>query len=424
MKKILYFTIFLVLSFYNIQNVEAERIHTTGFESMASTSEGFIQTFTSNPLEFSAVIKRTGNASAKTNATMTSGEKNGSQIALPSSIASTTTRFYLYISEYPDVDTSIFAVTTGSAVRGTLRLSTTGILELLGGGSLVGSTTTPLELERWYRIEVKYHVVRDGVAFAEAKVEGVTFGSASDVDLGTTLSQIWFGANLAATPEAATSGEWYFDDVAINDPTGSTQNDYPGEGKVVNMLPNAAGDSTQGSSISGGNGWDDLDEVVTDYNTTGWQMSSTNNTLDVNVQSPTEVGIKPADTITVVHVNTMVRNTGTAASSVAWRIKSGAGGTTTMTSTNAITTVAYVLNDDGSNKTSRIVSETEPQGGGAWTPALLETMQIGIRATDANPAVTVTQMWATVEYIPFPPLHRVNFLNGRIKFTNGRILFR
>jgi hypothetical protein len=112
----------------------------------------------------------------------------------------------------------------------------------------------------------------------EAKVDGASaFASSSTRSLSSGIRQFLLGGNLNS--EAQTTGDWFFDDLAINDNTGSFQNSYPGEGKIIHLKPNAAGDSNGfsvqvGGTVGSSNNYTRVNEVTPDDATSYKRFSS------------------------------------------------------------------------------------------------------------------------------------------------------
>ena len=75
--------------------------------------------------------------------------------------------------------------------------------------------------------------------------------------------------------------ELYFDDLAINTNSGAYQNSWPGDGKIVHIRPNEAGDNAQwnrGGTDSGAN-WSQVSEVTPD-DINSFVTSNSSNQID------------------------------------------------------------------------------------------------------------------------------------------------
>ena len=145
-----------------------------------------------------------------------------------------------------------------------------------------------------------------------------------------------------------------------------------------------------------------MDEKPTpdDGTSVAW-LDTNNDILDVKVDSSATAGINSYDTITLVQVGVRSALAVAGSSALNLRIKSQVNGTT-LAGPSFAPALAWSTNGLGSNIPTgyKLSTTTDPQTGGAWTPALLDTMQIGAKATDAVPNVGVSSLWALVEYVP------------------------
>jgi hypothetical protein len=117
-------------------------------------------------------------------------------------------------------------------------------------------------------------------------------------------------------------GDWYFDDLAINDSNGSFQNSWPGDGAVIRLKPNAAGDASDWT-----NDYTAVDEVTPDEGTTLVASKTLNHIYDYDIED-THSALTPGSTINVVQVGVRYNGaSGSANSSFVTRIKASSGGT-------------------------------------------------------------------------------------------------
>lgn len=276
--------------------------------------------------------------------------------------------------------------TTGAQIA----LNTDGTLELGffdGGYTQIGSDSSALSEDTWYRIELMYD---DSTDTAEAKINGVTFASGAATDIGSSTDIFFGGFNDCTT-------DIYYDDMAVNDTTGTAQTSWPGSGKVVHMQPNAAGDNNNASAGD----YTSVDEITPDDATSIAVLNDNGDILDVNLESSADAGIGASDNITLVQVGAREAAALGAQESFVLRIKSQAAGTLLESGTITHDDVTYktVGMGEGNFFGYQLTSYVDPQAGGAWTPALLDTAQIGMRAVDADPDINLSTLWALVEYV-------------------------
>src|SRR3990167_3152927 len=219
---------------------------------------------------------RSGTYAFRANVTAVSGSISVKQQYLASEATSRYFfRFYFRVSVLPSAEHRIAAwndINSGiSSPSVYVTIDDSGVLKLYDeDGQITG--TTNLSIDTLYRIEVLIDTTPSGGADEiRALVDGTEFaGSATRNILGTNLP-FWFiiGGNLNSEGHVAT---FFFDDVAINDSTGSFQNSYPGEGEIIHLRPNAAGDANQWRKANGDPGDSDnytlVDEINPDDTTT------------------------------------------------------------------------------------------------------------------------------------------------------------
>ncbi len=397
------FTLSLAAAFLFIfepENAHAARFWYSGIETQSVTGSGEFTSVSGTPT-VSLTTKRSGEASLRVNPTSAAHYISlSNDLRLQANTAkSLYFRFYVMIASAPNTQTTIFkAVDEASVAITSIRLNTDRTLELWGGTATpvqIGSDSSALATDTWYRIEVAVTAnASTKITDLAARLDGVEFASVSGLSTSYTAQDViyTYGVITAATADL------YFDDMAINDNSGSHQNSYPGEGSIVRLGPTGPGDSANGVSggANSGAAWSQVDEIVPNDQVDYWELVSNNDILDVRVEDPVTKGIGANDTISVVGMS--VRRRGETASLATYqtRIKSASGGAVVNGSygINATTWLALAF---------REANYTDPTTGLPWTVTgtnSLSNMQIGVIATDANPDIWISTMWALVEYIP------------------------
>ncbi len=127
---------------------------------------------------------------------------------------------------------------------------TTGLLEIYtGAGTLVATGSIPLSPNIWYSIEIHVKIADSGGTIA-VKIDGVpdvSFTGDTQPGSDATIDNLWCSAG---------NGNMYVDDVAINDTSntdGLNDNSWCGDGHVVLLTPNGAGDVTELTPSTGSN---------------------------------------------------------------------------------------------------------------------------------------------------------------------------
>lgn len=312
-------------------------------------------------------------------------------------------RVAIYVTTLPSAITTIMVFLNNATTRGRIRMATDGSLELWDAANKKGSSSAALSLNTWYYVELSFfNNTVSGSGEVEGRLNGSSFATATAAVTTGAVNIVAVGNASAATTFNAT-----FDDWAVNDSSGSAQISWPGDGKIIHLHPNAAGDNAQGSrgGADSGSDWGQLDEVTPNDATDYYILDATNDIIDVNVESATGAGIGASDTITLVAVGIRMTGADTSGNHQGQaRIKSASGGTTTTANHSSVNTATwYTQNNATGAKRYVLNSYTDPTTTVAWTPTgtnSLENMQIGVAAPDATPDVWVSTLWALVEYVP------------------------
>jgi hypothetical protein len=333
-------------------------------------------------------------------------------------------RAYLNVATLPSAENRIITLGAASgsiagSTRAYITLDQNGQLRLYtaSGPTLIGSASSALSAG-WHRIEMKFDASPGaGASDLEAKIDGTVFATSTTVTFPGAVFAYTVGGNLNA--EAQTTGDWFFDDIAINDGNGSFQNTYPGDEKLIALYPNAAGDNTQwtrGGTDSGAN-WSQVDETTPNDATDYVADKTSGNIDDYNL---TNSGLSGSDTINVVHVGQ--RYNGASASAVAayvLRVKASSGGT--------VEESAAVTPNSG---TWRFAANADPRvypltlydlpgaSTTAWTSTDLDNAQIGMRTSTSNTNnAQVSAIWMLVGYTPASSVTTDKTITGQARIT-------
>lgn len=385
------------------------RLFSCGFENQESIGnglEGWMGSFyDDNPMSIDTSLAHGGLACARSQVVGGSSSTNRVQFG-NNDASSYYFRFYMRIvtatggqrkiCEWRD-DTMADAL-----IAGYILLNTDNTIELWdrtgassGNGVQIGSDSPVLSTNTWYRIEVQ--MLDNGTAgkigTMSARIDGVEFctGTASAASMTERPSVMILGCDAIATYGCTL----LFDDVAINDDNGSAQNSWCGEGYIVHLRPNGAGDSAASTGV-----YSDIDEITPNDATDLITLTTDGGmTANYTLEDASVRGILSTDLISLVAVGAKMSNSGAGTSVFTLHVESQASGTKTTGSSISLasTSYSYMLT---ANNAMTCISYLDPQAGGAWTPALVDTARIGITSTDGNPDIRCTALWAHVEYIP------------------------
>jgi hypothetical protein len=197
-----------------------------------------------------------------------------------------------------------------------VRLTTGGKLQLWNNvtetqiGSDSAATVSPGSTD--YRIELSVTInASPNITDCELRVDGTSVASAS----GLSLNAATFIFRVGWLTAPGANKILYVDDVAINDTTGSANTSWPGEGKVLVVVPTADSAGGTGWTLGtgtalGGNGFAANDNIpplgVADL-TAGSDpkqirnaTANANDSVDLTMQSYTAAGVPSGATITAV----------------------------------------------------------------------------------------------------------------------------
>lgn len=319
-------------------------------------------------------------------------------------------RVYLRVDTLPSTETAIIQLNDTndfSAAMVYITLDGSGLLALFDEDGQIGSDSSALSTGTWYRIELEFdRTAAAGSHVVKARIDGTEFAAATNRDLSAGIQSFNVGGNLDGSANAV--GAWFFDDLAINDSTGSFQTSYPGEGELICLRPNAAGDNadwTRGGTDSGAN-WSQCDET-TPNDITDYVQSNTSGQIDDYNLEATPAAMASDDVINVVHVGARLRvDDATGADpSFVLRVKASSGGTVEESS-NISTGNTNWRSNTGAGLINFSLTLYDLPGASttAWTKADLDQAQVGIRESVSDTHnVQISALWLLVEHKPGTP---------------------
>lgn len=152
-------------------------------------------------------------------------------------------RAYIYVVSRPTATTAIMAwddATTGTSSFYSIKMTSTGTLLAAASGTTTGTASAAVPLNTWTRIEMDYD---DAANTLSAYLNGTLWVTLTGADLGGGNVARWgIIGSLTATADI------YFDDCAVNDPSGASDNGLPGA--IVTSVP-ISGTDTGSSSEAG-----------------------------------------------------------------------------------------------------------------------------------------------------------------------------
>lgn len=403
MKKLL-----AIITFITIipTQVFAARLFTGGFETNSNTAQVEWTVTNGSPSIETGTI-RSGTYAGE--ATASSGTPNGWLYEFLTTAAKGPyyVRFAFRYHTLPTVSNFIFALNGGltfaalQAADPAIQLNSDGTLSLFNN-TQVGSNSSPLTADTWYYIEMDYDMTpAGGSQVLDARINGVQFAGSSSLTLNRAVRSFIIASNTFFGTD--TTADIFFDDIAFNDNTGSFQNTYPGDGHVIRLFPNAAGDVNTFGTQTGGtagaaNNYTRVDEVTPDGATT---FNGSNTLNQEDLYNVTDSGIGASDTVNVVQLNDWHRtNSASAEATYKLEIEKTSGGTILQGTAVTPTATAFKANKNALPNLSQLITYTDPDGS-AWTKSTLDSMQIGAKITTGNTnRDDISTVYALVDYVP------------------------
>lgn len=386
-------------------SASANRLWSSGAELNSTTADLEI-TGSSGTISISSSTKRSGDYAYRANPTSNNGTfyKTWANSAQSNKFWF---RAYLRIATAPSTNTYITQIGSGASGKISVRLTTSSTLQLRNeeDDTNIGSASSALSTNTWYRIEVYVDTTTLSSTDAELRLDGVSISFSTTENLAAGIDRLTWGSSANGTTDL------YFDDIAINDSTGRAVDNWPGEGRLVHMQPNADGSNTAWiGDPSDTNDYDDVDEV-TPNDDTDFIHSQTNNQLDDNnLEAATSAGIGANDAIKLVSLGVRIRPCGNASggpmcgigANINWEARITGGGNTEQSGSITISdSSGWITNDDDSAKLNKITLYDLPGTGTApWTVTELDSAQIGVANRDSSSTgFRVSTTWLQVEYV-------------------------
>lgn len=337
-------------------------------------------------------------------------------------------RFYVYVVALPTNSSRIlggFRIT--GAYKAVVKLTSGGLLQCFNqeDGTQIGSNSSAISLDTWYRIEIRCDSTTLASTAIEARAYVDTPGASAFWNPSGTADLAAFPTNVACATEATDNTlDFIVDDLAVNDTSGSFQNSWPGEEKVIVLRPNGNGDNSAWTG-SDGNSTDNyllVDDVPP--NSTDYVQSNTSGQIDDYNLEATPSELATGDTINVVHVGVYaaVDNVTGSDPDIVLRIKASAAGTVEESASLDVNAVTYhgpaplPANDNYQLTLYDLPGASTT----AWTKADLDTAQAGIResVTDTHFA-RVGALWVMVGFTPASGTDYTQSVDGGLSFAGA-----
>jgi len=267
----------------------------------------------------------------------------------------------LKFPDYPGATTRLLALYDGVTEGVNVRCKADGEFEVYRANTLLGTTTgAAVGQNNWCHFEIKV-VTNDTTGSIELRVNG-------SAKLTLTSQDTQAGSNayhdMVRFLGVASTGQ-HIDDIYICDGSGSANNNFLGNMKVVGIFPTAEGDTINFTPSTGTDNSALVDENPPNDDT-DYVESSTVGQKDL-YQYGDVSGL--GNTIAGLQINTDVRETDASSFSLITVVKSNV--TESDSAASAIGSTSYVTK-------TRVVAQ-DPDTSAAWTQAGINAAQFGMK---------------------------------------------
>lgn len=245
-----------------------------------------------------------------------------------------------------------------------LRIKSDGEIEVRRGTTVLETTTSAgLTTGAWYHIEFKVVCANSPSGSYEVRVGGVNVASDTGLDTQAGSNAFHTTFRLTGTSVSDTSAV-QFDDLYVCDGSGSVNNDFLGNMRVVTIRPNAVGDDSDWTPTAGDN-YENVDESVADDDSTYVESDTPGDTDLYDFEDPSSFVTE----IKGVMIVTDCRNTDALDFDIHLVAKSG--------STQSDGTAQAVGSTDYVTRTR--ILEDNPDTTDPWEPVELAAAQFGVK---------------------------------------------
>jgi len=278
--------------------------------------------------------------------------------------------YYENLPTQPNTDMCFDFRDANNAVQVTIGLDTTGTITAyrgLSNGTVLGVTAAPvITAETWQHVEAMV-TFSNTVGMIEVRVNGVTVLALAGIDTVESglaeCSQVCMGGANALYVTAPSR----MDDVFCYDDTGSFNNTFIGDRRVLTLMPDADTAQAEWELVGAATGYGCIDEIPPDADATYLNAPAATSQVSAFGFQNLPSGISAVNAVVVVE---MARKTEAGIANTQWSAVSGAMETA---GTDKPLTEIYTYRQD--------VFEADPNSGAPFTPAEVNALQIKVQRT-------------------------------------------
>lgn len=349
------------------------RVLQSGFE-LQDVSKEFPQIVTDGSATFTIVTSaaRSGNASLRINTAATNNRCYGIK-SLPAATGELYIRMAIKLASFTTSSNNcvLFGLNDGATRHITVGINSSQQIYIARLGTVLTQTPSIVPTNIWTLVEFHFTIADSG------GVIQVRFNANTVLDLDTTgdtrnsgaatVDSITIGEDETFSGTSHHSYDIYLDDLAINTTAGSVNNSWCGNGGIILLVPNGAGDTTQLSrgGTDSGNNYGQVDDVPNN-GTTDYVYASSAGSADL--YTLTDTSLPSASGVKAIRWMAVARENIAGAGSISRYIKTNSvayeGGTF------GLTTSDYSLISE--------IIENNPNTSTAFTIAELDALQAGV----------------------------------------------
>lgn len=240
-------------------------------------------------------------------------------------------------------------------------INTSYYIEVYRNTTLLGTSSSPLTLDRWYFLEIKF-TINNSTGAVQIKVDETSVLNLTSQDTQNTGTATVDSFTFFAAPGNYSGREMGIDNMYFLDTTGGSLNDFLGEVRIIALAPNAAGNAASWTPLSGAN-YAAVDDMPHDADST-YVESSTSGHYDTYNCAP----FTASGTIHAFSVISLAKKTDVGAVSIKNVLRrSGTnydGSSITLGSTYVYYTETHTV---------------DPSTTTAWTASGIDAAEIGIK---------------------------------------------
>lgn len=240
-------------------------------------------------------------------------------------------------------------------------LNTSLYLEVYRNATLLGTSSAPITLDRWYFFEIKF-TINDSTGSVVMKLDESTVLTLSSVDTKNTSNSTYDTIQFLCAPGNYSGREMGIDNLYLLDTTGGSMNDFLGEIRIIAQSPNAAGTTTQWTPSSGTN-YQAVDDMPHDADGTYVETAGSGNVDLYNFPS-----FNASGTIHCFSIITVAKKTDVGSLSMYHTLRRS--GTNYDGSSTALTS-SYVFNTEDYLE--------DPSTTSAWSSSGVDAAELGIK---------------------------------------------